>query len=270
MSEAEEPETDNPSAPTGAGGTASESDATSLLGQLASGAWKLAYRGPRKALHLAHRGVSEAEKLALSTLRRRMDEVADEEESPTHRHESASVAPVRQTPAARAQAPKTAIEVVAQLLEDSLEQSSESAHQRLLLRIAQQLVPDEARILAALADGHHAALMHVAAGPRVGPANQRWLENLSPVGREAGVMLPEQTSTYITHLRALGLLESGDEDKAMQLKYQLLEADTRVRKTCDEIEKNGLRSKLFRRTVRMSEAGKAFWAACEPKDKASW
>lgn len=245
----------------------------SFLSLFASGAWNVATKAPRRAIDLAQRGLSEAERLALTTLRRRMDAVSDDEDLGGDRTGSVSDAPSppRASTSATARAPApTAAEALAQLMEASLEQTEASAREALILRTVRQLVPDEARILAALADGHSVALMHVGAGPMVGPATQRWLENLSPVGKEAGVQLVDQTQAYIAHLRELGLLESGDEDKSLQLKYQLMEGDTKVRKTAEEIEKNGLRTKFFRRTLRMSEAGKAFWAACEVKDRESW
>lgn len=258
MSEAEEKESAN-----------RDAEPASLLGF----AWKIAATGPRFAFGLAQKGLSEAERLALSTLRKRMDAVVESDDMPaaeSDRHSAPSPRPGSSTSPGTEAAPQSAAAALAQLMDASLEQNIESATEALLLRTIGQLVPDEARILAALADGHSSALMHLGAGPMVGPATQRWLENLSPVGKEAGVQLVDRTSAYITHLRELGLLESGDEDKSLQLKYQLMEGDTKVRKTGEEIEKNGLRPKFFRRTLRMSDAGKAFWAACEPKDKQSW
>ena len=256
---------------------------TSFLGYVASGAWKLASGAPRFAMDLAHKGLSEAEKRALNSLRRRMDAASeseprleDEEDdasgearataSPARSSESPTASPAGAAPAARV----TASALLARLLEESAEQTVESAQERLYLRIVRQLVPDEARILAGLADGHSAALVHVGAGSRVGPATQRWLENLSPVGRECGVRLLDRTPVYLKHLRGLGLLESGEEDKSLQLKYQLIEADTLVRKTCAAIEKSGLRPKFFRRTIRMSDAGLAMWKACEGTANQSW
>jgi hypothetical protein len=242
-------------------------ETSSIPRLLAGGAWKIAVGGPRYALKLAHRSVNLAEKVALSTLRKRLDAVAP---AATTASADDDVAPVRSATASAtpsAGGPVTAAMILGRLLDASQEQNAHSARERLALRIVRQLVPDEARILAALADGHSAALVHVGAGPIVGPATQRWLENLSPVGREAGIALNDQTSRYITHLRDLGLLESGDEDKSLQLKYQLIEADTKVRETCSEIEKKGLRPKFFRRTIRMSDAGLSFWASCEPKEQ---
>jgi hypothetical protein len=255
-------------------------ETTSFFGFVASGAWKIATGAPRFAMGLAHKGLSEAEKRALIGLRRRMDAVVDDEPADEEDdHDPAGEGRPAPTSVRGESAPQggvapvarlSASALLARLLEDSAEQSVESAQERLNLRIIRQLVPDEARILAALADGHSAALVHLGAGPLVGPATQRWLENLSPVGRECGVRLLDQTPTYIRHLRDLGLLESGEEDKSLHLKYQLIEADTQVRKMCTQIEKSGMRPKFFRRTIRMSEAGLALWKACEGTANQSW
>jgi hypothetical protein len=243
------------------------SDTASFLGLVASGAWKLATGAPRIAAELAHKGFSEAERLALTTLRKRMDAVSED----AHGDDD----DLRDLAAARPAAPSTApipprvsaSTLLARLLEDSVEQTTESARERLALRLVKQLLPDEARILS---DGHGVALVHLGAGALVGPATQRWLENLSPVGRDAGVRLLDQTPAYVTHLRRLGLLESGEEDKSLQLKYQLIEADTLVRNTCSEIERSGLRPRFIRRTLRMSDAGKAFWLHCGGSGKPGW
>jgi hypothetical protein len=245
-----------------------ESD--SLLGALASGVLRLARRAPGTALDLAQKSFDTAERYALSTLRKRMDAVAARETGLQETSPSQEPVLMPRPGQTTREAPPTAVATMAQLLEASLEQTPESAREALALRLVKQLVPDEARILAALADGHSAALVHLGAGPLVGPASQRWLENLSPVGKEAGVQLADQTPHYVSHLRDLGLLEAGEEDKSLQLKYQLIEADTLVRRTCEQIEKSGLRPRFFRRTLRMSDAGRAFWSACEAIENKSW
>lgn len=273
------PTDDDDDSPAADDGRASQP--TSFLGFVASGAWKLATGAPRLAIDLAHKGFSEAERRALNRLRRRMDAAAAADRAHDEDAEVDEVHAARPAgPGARADAAAplagasvarvTAGALLARLLEESAEQSVESAQERLNLRIVRQLVPDEARILAALADGHGAALVHLGAGPRVGPATQRWMENLSPVGKESGVRLPDRTPLYVKHLRDLGLLESGDEDKSLQLKYQMIEADTQVRKACAEIEKSGLRPRFFRRTIRMSQAGLALWTACGGTGNQSW
>lgn len=259
--------------PDGASSATHASAGDSPLLALAIGAFRLARRAPRAAFDLAQQTARGAERLALSTLRRRMDVVLGQDSALAPRATDTPgeylPRPVPGTSVTGA-APVTAAAAMARLLELSLEQTPESAREALSLRTVLRLVPDEARILAALADGHSAALMHVGAGSLIGPTTQRWLENLSPVGKEAGVQLPDQTPHYLASLRDLGLVESGDEDKALHLKYQLLEAETRVRHICEQIEKRGLRPKFFRRTIRISEAGRAFWTACEAIENKSW
>jgi hypothetical protein len=249
-------------------------ESSSLLGALASGAWKLGTSVPRRAYSVARWSATEAEKLALTTLKRRMEAVSDDDAAGCATDGSSEggvrAAASRTAQSSAADAPQKASQIIAQLLEDSMEQTADQARERVLLRIARELVPDEARILAGLADGHAAALVHVGAGQIVGPATQRWLENLSPVGKECGVRLLDEVPNYIRHLRDLGLLESDEEDKSLQLKYQIIEADTKVREVCTQIEKSGMRPKFFRRTIRMSEAGKAFWVACETGEKQGW
>ncbi|MGB0955064.1 MAG: Abi-alpha family protein [Panacagrimonas sp.] len=238
---------------------------SSLLGSVRSGVWKLATTAPRTALKMARKGAEHAERVALRNLRERMDALDDtafdrrprQQHQPAFDRRPASLHDAR----GRQEHPQ---QIMAQLLEVADDQSQADAQNRLALRIVRQLVPDEVRILAALSDGHHSTLLHLGAGKRVGPIIQRWVENMSSVGRESGVSLPDQTQEYVTNLRALGLLESGEEDKSMDMKYQLMEADPRIRQSSLEIEKLGLRPRLVRRTLRMSAYGKQFWASCQP------
>ena len=236
----------------------------SLIGSLAGGAWKLASEGPRLAMGLAQRGLTEAERMALLHLRRRMQEVAedDTEARPARRCEPRPAAG-SSTDGGPAPDPRLAEDLMAQLLEDAQEQTREDAQRYLAQRIVRQLVPDEARIVAGLSDGREAALIHLAA-TRLGRPTQRWLENVSQVGRESGVQLLSQVPTYVGHLRQLGLVEIGAEDPELLIKYQLLEADTKVRAAIKEIEAQGQRPRFFRGTLRLSEEGRAFWTACNP------
>lgn len=238
---------------------------SSLFGSLAGGAWKLAAEAPRLAMALAQRSLTEAERLALLHLRRRLRELS---EDPPEAHPARRFEP---HPAAAAGGPdpetRSAADLMAQLLDDAQEQTREDAQRHLALRIVRQLVPDEARIVAGLSDGREAALIHLAA-TRLGRPTQRWLENVSQVGRESGVQLLSQVPTYVGHLRQLGLVEIGAEDPELLIKYQLLEADSRVRAAVKEIEAQGQRPRFFRGTLRLSEEGRTFWAACNPPAQA--
>lgn len=150
------------------------------------------------------------------------------------------------------------------LLASALEQTQEQAWERWCQSVQTQLLPDEARILSVLADGRVIALSHLGSGSLVGPATRRHLENLSTIGREAGLRLVDQAPHYLRHLRQLGLVETGPEDRGLQLQYQLIESEARVRELGEQISSGGQRPRFARHTLRLSELGQRFWAACQP------
>ena len=190
------------------------------------------------------RTAEEAERFALSLLRSRMDAVAPSEPSPRR---------------ASSQEPDPA-EMLERLLARSLEQDTDASRRELQVAALRQLVPDEARILAALADGPPAPLVHIA--PRAGGG--RLLENASLIGRMAAVTLPSMTPVYVSHLRQLGLVETGPEDPDNEQGYELLMADKDVRDALKEGELSKLPGRTFRRTLRLSDRGRALWEASRP------
>lgn len=155
-------------------------------------------------------------------------------------------------------------QLLAGLLSDSVEQTAPQARLRLHGWLLRQLLPDQARILAALSDGAVYPLVHVALkGPLGAPAGggDPLLENASTVGRAAGVALPDRVPLYLTHLRALGLVEAGPEDEALRDGYDIAETDATVRSA---VERAGGRPvRTIRRTVRLSTLGHDLWAACQ-------
>jgi hypothetical protein len=141
---------------------------------------------------------------------------------------------------------------------------AQSGQQQFTL-ILQRLVPDEARMLAALADGSAYALLHVAAGGLPGAQTQRVLENVSNVGRVAGVALPARVPGYVTHLRALGLAETGPGDGSLDTEYDILLTDQAVMDA--RVEADALSrfpARVVRRTLHMSALGRDLWEACRP------
>lgn len=237
-----------------------QEQAQSTVSMLAGGAWKLGTAGPRLALRMTQYGMQQAERVALKSLRKRLDAVkesADEFSGGVDRADGESE--LSAAPSAR---PAQEINRLLKIAED---QTLEQAQERLLLNTIRALVPDEARILAYLASGNSCALLHLASGPKVGPATRRWMDNLSNLGHEANVTLRDQTSNYISHLRDLGLLESDQEDKSFSAVYEKLEVETEVRKAITAIEKDGHRARFFRRTIRLSEQGQAFCSSCFPQ-----
>ena len=150
------------------------------------------------------------------------------------------------------------------LLDTALEQDRRGAERALYTQILAQLTPDEARLLSALADDASYPLIHVMSTPRVGGGTRRLLENVSNIGKRAGVQLPDRTRYYIAHLRALELVETGPENESAATEYQLLETDSLVREVVQHVEENGagMRIRIVRRTLVRSAFGGEFWLAC--------
>lgn len=221
------------------------------LSQLLSGVGKLVERLPGASVVV--RGARAAEDAALQLLRDRLERVDE-----TTLEQPDSGDPSRGPDQALAQQMRA-------LLERSADQSREQAQHDYFHWILGQLMPDEARILSALADGSAYALVHLGAGPALGGLGRRVLDNFSNVGKAAGVFWPELTQRYIRHLRDLDLVESGPEDPAMKLKYELIESDSAFRAAAERIGKQpGTRARPMRRTLKLSSVGRQFWDACNP------
>ena len=97
---------------------------------------------------------------------------------------------------------------MSELLERSVEATRTDSREYLYGTIISQLVPDEARILAAMADGTRFAAADVVLKQRRG-AQRTLLANASSVGRQAGLVSPDNVPTYLTRLHGFGLIEFG-------------------------------------------------------------
>lgn len=163
--------------------------------------------------------------------------------------------------------PHSLTEHMAMLMERAAEQTREQALEDLFRQIITELVPDEARILGALSDGTDYPMLHVGIGPRVGPTTRRIAENISNIGKPAGVKLLEQVPAYIAHLRALNLVESAPEDKDFEIKYQILESDLTVKQALEQAQPGAVSSvRYLRRRLRLSAFGRQFWQACTQQE----
>jgi DNA-binding transcriptional ArsR family regulator len=159
-----------------------------------------------------------------------------------------------------ADAPPEPAQQLDRLLTRAVGQSTSGSRRELYGTLLDQLVPDEARILAALSDGGRAAIVHVL--PRRGAPV---LENASSVGRAAGVAVPPLVPVYITHLLRLGLVELEDDDGTRGLDYELLMAETTVREALARASNAGvLPPRVVRQMVRLSELGRELWADARP------
>ena len=188
--------------------------------------------------------VEGAEREVFRYLRYRLDEIASA--TAPHRQDVTTV---------------SASALMAELLERSVMQDTKSSKADWHAAVLSQLVPDEARVIAALAEASAPVpLLHVL--PRSG--HGRLLENASLIGRTAGLTLPAMTPVYVTHLRALGLVETGPEDEDNLKGYELLLADKAVRAALKEGEMGKLPARVLRRTLMLSQRGRELWDSTRP------
>jgi Abortive infection alpha len=158
----------------------------------------------------------------------------------------------------------TPAQLLDELLGASIDADSVGSRDELYRSLLLRLVPDEARILAALSDGTGYPLVHVQARANGG---RTVLSNASTVGRAAGVQLPDAVSTYVGHLRTLGLVEEGPSDDSLNVQYDILLGEPEVREAEVEARDAGrLGARVVRRTVRISPLGRELWKACRPDE----
>jgi hypothetical protein len=147
-----------------------------------------------------------------------------------------------------------------ELLERSANRSPGSSQEYLFGTIISQLVPDEARIIAALADTRPRATCDVVDKSRGGVV---LLANASLIGATAGVAEPRNTPTYLARLRGFGLVGFGPEDEKLSGEYDALAGEETVR-AAQAVARRPSGTRLRRGTVRLSPLGQAFWAATDP------
>lgn len=156
-------------------------------------------------------------------------------------------------------------EAMTELLERSVETDRHSSRDYLYGSIISQLVPDEARILAALSDGREFAALDVVAKQLGRSATRTVLTNASTVGRSAGVANPDNVPTYVTRLHTFGLVEFAPPAETLATQYEILAADSTVQAAQATVEARRLGSpRLVRKTLTISPFGKEFWAASDP------
>lgn len=149
---------------------------------------------------------------------------------------------------------------MAELLNRSVNIDAAGAASHLYSTILGQLLPDEARILAALADGKPRPAVDIVLRGPLGGGRGTVLRNASTVGRSAGVSAPEYVPMYVTRLSIMGLVDIGEEDADLAEQYDILLTDQQVR----QAEQRGNRVKIVRHAVLLSELGHRFWQAADP------
>lgn len=194
----------------------------------------------------------QAERLLVKELKSRLDRITDEERMlPEHDRAPGQTQMLRRR--------------MAQLMDRNSDQSRDEALAELCARLLDTMLPDEARILAALSDGESHPVVHVGVGPKVGRVSEYLLRNVSAIGKQARVRLLDQVPVYLTRLAQLGLIETGPEDSALDLKYQILESDKLVRMASARADADWTQSvRTVRRTVAISAFGRQFWELVGP------
>lgn len=157
------------------------------------------------------------------------------------------------------------VDVLRRLLRNSVELSASESREHQFAMVLNSLVPDEARILAALGDGTPHALIDVLGPALPGAATRPFLQNASSVGRSAGVSLPERVPDYVTHLRALGVASVGPEVPALADDYDILLTESYVRGARAEAARGSrLPPRIVRQSLVASSFGRELWEACRP------
>ncbi|WP_232660408.1 Abi-alpha family protein [Pseudonocardia sp. TRM90224] len=212
--------------------------------------------------------LQQLERTVLSELRRKLDNVdplADGRQPAPEPVENPARAANPPPPPKQTEPLRVAM---AELLVRSIEQTKQRAREYLYLTVLRQLLPDEARILAALADGSTYPLVHVDLRTGV-TASRRLLANASTVGRAAGVAVPASVPHYLTRLLHLELVEVGDNDLTLSVQYDICLTDEKVREAEKTARATG-RAKIVRQTVRISPFGRELWDASHPHVEESW
>lgn len=149
---------------------------------------------------------------------------------------------------------------MAELLNRSANSDAAQARDYLYSTILRQLVPDEARIVATMADGRPRAAVDIVVRSPLGGLRRIVLANVSSVGKHAGVSTPEHVPHYVTRLNRLGLVDIGDEDPALAEDYDRLLTEAAVRAA----QQRARRASVVRHTILLSDLGTRFWAGCDP------
>lgn len=198
----------------------------------------------------AVRRLQDAEAWALVELKQRLDMLGDGEGL---RPQPSGVGP---RPA----------ELLAGLLHDADHETLNRAREREYVAVLERLNPDQAKMLAVLADGRRVPLCHIGAGLPAGSVREVVLHNATTLGRDAGVTLRDRVPVMVTQMRDLGLLELGPEEPGMKTAYEILATDDAVRDAMRFVkERLKLWPRVMRYTVGLSAFGRELWAAAGPE-----
>lgn len=147
------------------------------------------------------------------------------------------------------------------LLERALGLSSDHGRGELYLKLLEALVPDEALILATLAEGPPVAVVRV--DRRIG-RGEPILEHASVIGNMCALATPSLATVYICRLLDVGLVALGPEDDRLHVDYEVLTSRKDVRAAMTEGREGVVPPRARRATLELSPLGAELWSACRP------
>lgn len=147
---------------------------------------------------------------------------------------------------------------LADLLARAGQQSTSDAESAVLEALVDDLVPDEARIIAALAARGWSPLVHVEA--RRPDDVHLGLRNASLIGRQAGVALARLTPLYVTRLLERGLVRLTPARDGVADDYEVLLADPDVLDAVRAAGRGPLGARVVRNGIELSVLGQDLWA----------
>lgn len=150
-----------------------------------------------------------------------------------------------------------------ELLEESTRLEADG-RQGLAARLVADLVPDEARLLAALSDGGDFAALVVAERGSRGRPGATFVRT-STVGRAAGIREHDLLPVYLDRLEARGLLVIvASAGTGHTRDHQVLQAEGCVTEALEDLRGRGGRPRVDRCVVRLSALGRQVWDATRP------
>ena len=161
--------------------------------------------------------------------------------------------------------PGSSAKLMAGLFQAAKENSAAQARELMYMQVLEQMVPEQARILAVLAQDKPTVMCHVDVGAPVGPVTRRVLSYATSAGKDAGIVLRDDVPRLVAHLVALGVVEEGPEQKGIKAQYEMLETEDCVRRAILKIKNDErLWPRMQRRTLVLTEFGADLWRDAAP------
>ena len=133
-------------------------------------------------------------------------------------------------------------------------------------QIIDQLAPDEGRILKLLINDGAQPIVYVNRAAPMGLGAREVARRLTLAGREAGVQRPELVAAYLDNLVRLGLIAIRRDPVAGDHAYEVLEAQPEVTEAIKSVGGTVFRGQLTRRSVHLTDFGRAFCQVCFPPE----